>query len=101
MGQHGRYGFLPDGGVLSDRAIQKIRSGEQGWKYAAAELERFGTPAVGADRRAWLAEWLPRLTRPLKHPGNHRYAWPLTRTARRLLPSGLPYPKWEPLFWGQ
>jgi hypothetical protein len=93
--------LLPNGRVLSDRAIQKIRSGEQGWKYAAAELEDFGAPPVGEDRRAWLTEWLPRLTRPLPHPGNHRYAWPLNRLARRLLPAGLPYPKWQPLFWGQ
>ena len=91
--------LLPDGRVLSHRAIQKIRSGEQGWKYAAAELERFGAPPVERDRRSWLAEWLPQLTRPLKHPGNHRYAWPLNRTARRLMPAGLPYPKWPPLFW--
>jgi hypothetical protein len=93
--------LLPDGRVLSDRAIQKIRSGEPGWRYAAAALERFGASPVSEDRRAWLAEWLPRLTRPLPHPGNYRYAWPLNRTARRLMPAGLPYPKWQPLFWGQ
>jgi hypothetical protein len=93
--------LLPDGRVLSDRAIQKIRSGEQGWKYAAAELRQFGAPPCGEDRRTWLAEWLPRLTRPLQHPGNHRYAWPLSRIARRLMPAGVPYPKWQPLFWGK
>ena len=92
--------LLPDGRVLSDRAIQKIRSGEPGWKYAAAELCHFGASPVGEGRRAWLAEWLPRLTRPLPHPGNHRYAWPLSRIALRLMPAGLPYPKWQPLFWG-
>jgi hypothetical protein len=40
--------LLPDGRVLSDRAIQKIRSGEPGWKYAAAELyfKTYGTPLL-------------------------------------------------------
>src|SRR5215469_3275819 len=61
--------LLLDGRVLSDRAIQKIRSGEQGWRYAAAELSRFGAPSVGEDRRVWLSQWLPQFTRPLRHPG--------------------------------
>ena len=30
--------LLPDGTVLNERAIQKIRAGEQGWQYAAALL---------------------------------------------------------------
>jgi hypothetical protein len=34
--------LLPDGTLLNDRTIQKIRSGEQGWHYAAALLETFG-----------------------------------------------------------
>ncbi len=68
--------LLPDGRVLNDRAIQKIRCGEQGWNYAASLLEEFGAPPVGEDRTSWLAEWLPRLTRAIRHPGNHRYAWP-------------------------
>ena len=34
--------LLPDGTVLNDRAIQKIRAGEQGWQYASALLEKFG-----------------------------------------------------------
>ena len=28
--------------VFSDRAAQKIRNSERGWKYAAAQLEAFG-----------------------------------------------------------
>ncbi len=34
--------LLPDCRVFSDRAAQKIRRGERGWRYAAAQLERFG-----------------------------------------------------------
>ena len=87
--------LLPDGTVLSPRALQKIRAGESGWRYAAAQLERFGadTLAAGADRRAWLAHWLPQLTRPFRHPGNHRYAWALRPCDRRFLPRSLAYPK--------
>src|SRR5437899_12593925 len=33
---------LPDGTVLNDRAIQKVRSQETGWRYAARCLEGFG-----------------------------------------------------------
>lgn len=91
--------LLPDGCVLNERAIQKIRSGEQGWQYAAGALERFGADGVTYENRlVWLHKWLPRLTRRIHHPGNHRYAWPLTVAARKLMPVGLPYPKLQPLF---
>ena len=87
--------LLPDGSVMSDRAIQKIRSGERGWQYAAALLERHGAARLieGADARAWLADWMPRLTRPLKHPGNYKYAWTLQKRDRKHLPKSLAYPK--------
>ena len=86
--------LLPDGTVLNDRTIQKIRSGEQGWQYAAALLEKFGAapPRVEA-RTEWLKIWLPRVTRRLRHSGNYKYAWAIAASARRLLPPSLPYPK--------
>jgi hypothetical protein len=88
--------LLPDGRVVSDRALQKVRAGERGWLAAPHLLSEFGAsvPAAAAEREerlAWLAEWLPRLTRPLRHPGNFRYAWGLDR--RVVVPTGLPYPK--------
>jgi hypothetical protein len=89
---------LPDGTVFSARAKEKLRSGDRGWRYAAAILERHGaTSCPETGRAAWLAYWLPRLTRPLRHAGNHRYAWKLTR---RTLLVGVPqsYPKRSPLF---
>lgn len=87
--------LLPDGTVFSDRAIQKIRSGERGWQYASALLERHGASplASAADGRDWLTEWLPRLTRPMKHRGNFKYAWTLQKRDRKHLPPSLPYPK--------
>lgn len=87
--------LLPDGSVLSDRAISKIRSREKGWEYASRLLESHGAQPLGPsdDERAWLRTWIPRLTRPLRHGGNHKYAWALDRRARRFLPPSLPYVK--------
>jgi hypothetical protein len=86
--------LLPDGSVLSERAMSKIRSQERGHVYAEQILVRSGaTPRGAEDPRAWLATWLPRLTRTLRHPGNHRYLFGLDRRVRRRLPPSLPYPK--------
>jgi hypothetical protein len=84
--------LLPDGTVFSRRAISKIRNGERGRHYASAVLERHGAEPLGSeDPAAWLGLWLPRLTRRVRHPGNHRYLWALDRSVR--LPVSLPYPK--------
>lgn len=88
-----RLRLLPDGRTLSDRAIQKIRAGERGWRYSAAQLEAFGADPAPHDagaRHVWLATWLPRLTRVVKHPGNHRYAWTLARRSRLVAVHGYP-----------
>ncbi len=78
-GQARTLRLLPDGAVFSDRARQKVCAHERGWEYAQAQLVRFGAETLGPedDGREWLGRWLPRLTRPLPHPGNHRYAWAL------------------------
>ena len=86
--------LLPDGRVLSARAAQKIRAADRGWRYSAQLLIDAGAPSPEeGSGAAWLRVWLPRLTRALRHPGNHRYAWPLCRSLRPRLPSSLPYPK--------
>src|SRR5581483_818796 len=74
--------LLPDGRVLSDRLLQKVRKREQGWVYGVELLRRYGAECPGEDLRAWLACWLPRLTRTLPHPGKHKYAWSLERSHR-------------------
>lgn len=87
--------LLPDGAVFNPRALQKIRSGEQGWRYSAGILAAHGATEAPDDpiaRASWLKHWLPIITRPLAHPGNHRYAWPLQRRASVAMPA-LPYPK--------
>ncbi len=86
--------LLPDGTVLNERTVQKIRSGERGWQYAAALLEKFGAEPASFDvLENWLETWLPRLTHSFRHSGNYKYAWPLQRGVRRFLPDSLPYPK--------
>ena len=89
--------LLPDGTVISDRTIAKIRGREQGWRYASEQLVRAGAASLGEadDARAWLAEWLPRLTRTARHPGKHRYLFGLDRAVRRALPKSQPYPKFD------
>lgn len=86
---------MPDGTVIHGRALTKVRHRRRGWRYAAAQLERFGAEPLldGEDAVAWTARWVGALTRPLAHPGNHKYVWALNRRDRRFLPSGLPYPK--------
>lgn len=86
--------LLPDGRVLSARAIAKLRAGERGWRYAAEQLRAIGAPAL-EPRDSRLLDVLRRFTRTLRHAGNHRYAFGLDRRARRHLPASLPYPKFD------
>jgi hypothetical protein len=87
--------LLPDGSVLSDRAQQKVRAGERGTRYVVACLVEWGAEPPESDKPSdlatWLRAWRLRLCRTVRHTGNHRYAWALSRCVR--LPQGLPYPK--------
>jgi hypothetical protein len=86
--------LLPDATTLHRRTLAKIVSGEKGSHYAVEKLVAQGADPLGAqDPREWLAYWLPRLTRSLHHPGNHKYAWTLQRRHRRALGASQPYPK--------
>jgi hypothetical protein len=48
---------------------------------------------VGIIYQACNAHYAGRVCRPLRHRGCHKYAWPLSKAARRMLPRSLPYPK--------
>ncbi len=87
--------LLPDGRTFSARAMQKIRSRDQGWEYSAAQLVAVGAAPLGAteDSREWLRTWLPVVTRTARHPGNLKYAWGLDKRSRRSLPASQPYVK--------
>ena len=106
--------IFPDGVVLSDRTISKIRSQEKGWLGGVRLLEQYGAEplagiqarkqdwspreivaptVIAADPREWLKVWVPRITTPLRHTGNHKYVFALDRHAKKGLPASLPYPK--------
>jgi hypothetical protein len=40
--------------------------------------------------REWAGRWVARLTRPLRHAGNHKYCWPFHKAFGL---EALPYPK--------
>lgn len=93
-GERTKIYLLPDGKVFSKRALSKIRNGEQGHDYASNILVSYGAslPPVEAEaRRAWLENWLPKLTRKTVHLGNHRYLYPFQKGLN--LPRGLPFPR--------
>lgn len=85
--------LLPDGRVFSRRALTKIRRQETGWRYAVEQLVAAGADAPSEDLDAWLSNALAQVTRRVRHPGNFKYAVPLTRCARKALPASLPYPR--------
>lgn len=91
--------LFPDGTVWSARAMQKVRAGERGWRGVVAHLAGYGaTPLAGdagpAERLAWVRATASEITRPLRHHGNHRYAWALDRRARRAMSDATrAYPK--------
>lgn len=102
--------LLPDGSVLHGRALSKLRkrdrgAPERGWRYAADRLEAAGAEPLRADEdaEAWVDRWLTRITRKVRHPGNHRYLFALDRAAKRALPKTieaagqrvLAFPKFE------
>jgi hypothetical protein len=87
--------LLPDGHVFSERAQQKVRAAERGVRYAVTQLVECGAEPPSSwepeQLGAWLRAWKARLCRPLRHYGNHKYAWALSRHV--CLPPSLPYPK--------
>lgn len=85
--------LLPDGSVFSERSISKIRAQERGWRYAVDQLVAAGADEPSGDLRAWLPSALEVATRRMKHSGNLRYLFGLTKAVRKRLPASLPYPK--------
>lgn len=84
---------FPDGTVLHERALAKLRRRDRGWQYVAQRFEAFGASPPTADTRAWVDEWLGLVTAPVRHTGNHKYVWAFGARERRRLPVSLPYPK--------
>lgn len=87
--------LLPDGTVLHRRALAKLRRGDKGERYVRALLEEHGAPEPdhAEPHVQWVSRAVQAVTRPVRHDGNHKYAWTLQRRDRRHLGDGLPYPK--------
>lgn len=79
----------PDGQVLDERAISKVRNGERGQDYVIERLRRLGAPP--ARRGESGASWLPRALAiagafRLHRHGKHKYLFLIgTPTDRRVL----------------
>ncbi|MFI8932411.1 hypothetical protein ACIG3E_32705 [Streptomyces sp. NPDC053474] len=77
--------LLPDGTVLHDRAVQKVRRQEQGHRYVENKLISLGAPVprAGCDPAEWLREALEAVrVRRLRHRGVHRYVFRLGKNRR-------------------
>lgn len=85
--------LLPDGSVLSNRAIGKLRQKEKGWRYVLDLLLEHGAPAPEGDWLTWVDSARAAVSRPFRHRGTHRYLWALDKRLRRHLPAGQAYPK--------
>lgn len=86
---------LPDGTIVHNRSLSKIRKRERGYRPIVDRLVRLGAPELRGDddARAWLTSTIATIARSVPHPGNHKYAWTLRRRDRRFLPASLAYPK--------
>ncbi|MFB8236157.1 hypothetical protein ACFC58_06355 [Kitasatospora purpeofusca] len=76
---------LPDGRVLSERAVQKVRRQEPGHEYAERLLRSFGAEPLraGGDPVQWLRGALADAgVRTVRHRGAHRYVFRLPARRR-------------------
>ncbi len=101
--------LFPDGTVPNPRGLVKVRKLERGWEPQVARLRAYGAPAFDPcwpreERSAWVRRSITAITRPMKHPGNWKYLFPLDRALKHVLPpnpddypapaGGRPAPKW-------
>lgn len=85
----------PDGQNINGRALSKIRRDERGADYAYEQLLKAGAPRRKALESG--AAYVKRALhegpfRRVRHPGNHAYAWSLTKRHKLQRPAK-PYPK--------
>jgi hypothetical protein len=92
--------LLPNGEVLADRAMSKVRNREQGHEYVERRLVGLGArpPRPAQDPTRWLRTALEDVgARRLRHGGCYRYLFVLGPGHRRrraqLARLGAPYPK--------
>lgn len=87
--------------LLHERALAKVRAQDSGHEAVERMLVEHGAraPRAGEDMSGWLREALNTVgARPMRHTGNHRYAFPLGASGRdrariRIGLPERPYPK--------
>ncbi len=85
--------MLPDGKVLNNVTIGKLRRRERGEAYAARLLMSYGASEPAGDWSTWVTEAVNQISKPVRHTGNYRYLFGTDKRARRVLPAGKSYPK--------
>jgi hypothetical protein len=87
--------LLPDGTSLPNRSLAKVRAQHRGHGPVEDLLACFGAEPrrAGECPSAWLDRVLPEVTTKVRHPGNHKYVWGLSKRVKRHLSPSLPYPK--------
>lgn len=87
--------LLPNGRVMSPRALSKIRRRERGHVYATAQLIKGGAPSpfTGESGESYVAR-VSECFSKIRHRGNLAYGWRFDRHVKFKLPA-LPYPKRE------
>ena len=95
--------LAPDGSVVNERMLSKIRQEDQGLDYAVKRLREIGAPRrqPGEKWDAWLRRVLqPPMFRRIRHPGNYAYVFGLDKATSAQLcqihDGGTPYPRPEP-----
>lgn len=87
--------LLPDGSVLSPRAVSKVRNSEVGSDYVCRRLAIFAKsemPIETDTRKIWFERELKVQSRIMRHPGNHKFLWKLDK-AVTIKNESQPYPK--------
>ena len=87
----GTLRLLPDGQAFHHRSAQKVRGSERNWQSAIRQLQNHGAGPLRGDPALWLKEWIPKITRAVAHPGQHKYAFALHPAVRRSLPNFNPH----------
>jgi hypothetical protein len=83
-----------NGEIVSPRALSKLKNGERGHAYVKEMLDRLGAPKQqsGESDEGYVVRLLKSdAFRSFRHPGNHTYAWALTKRVKTA--TGQPYPK--------
>ena len=87
--------LLLDGRVLTIAASQRFAVVNVAGTLPPSNSRPSDSPHLRPGRRIapWLRHALDTVTRRVRQPGCHKYAWPLAHALRHSLPPSLPYPK--------